>query len=581
MIAFCTRNIYANPYRNQYRRVVMKHLQCRSLLIFAVATVALQGCNEYPNPPPMADLAPVGVTLLDGLGSHSMPVSGGHPEVQRWFDQGLNLTYGFNHDAAERSFLRATELDAECAMCWWGASLVLGPHVNAGMDPAINAAAWDRLQRAQAAAANAPEREQAYIRALAARYTEQPVDDRRPLDEAYAAAMAELVRAYPDDLDAATLHAEALMNLQPWDYWDEQGRPKGNTAEFVARLESIIERNPDHPGALHLYIHAVEASEAPERGVPAADRLRDLVPAAGHLVHMPAHIYARVGRYNDAVIANQKAIAADDNYLAACRPSPGVYPLGYVPHNHHFLWFAATMGGASETAMQAAESTRERTSDPELMRTPGFEAMQYFALTPLFAMVRFGRWDDIAATPAPDADLPYMVAMWQYAQGVAAVRQGRIDQAKAYHGELLQAGSDPVIEAMYVWERYSLVHGVRIAERTLAAEIAGAAGNTEVAITALREAIAIEDALPYDEPPGWHMPVRHPLGAVLLAEGMPAEAEAVYREELRRNPENGWSLYGLNQALLAQERTDAAAAVGARFEHAWAHADVRLAASQF
>jgi tetratricopeptide (TPR) repeat protein len=561
--------------------MAMKRLHFLSILILAGATVALQGCNEDSAPPPMADLAPVGVTLLDGLGSHSMPVSSANPDVQRWFDQGLNLTYGFNHDAAERSFLRATELDAECAMCWWGASLVLGPHVNAGMDPAINAAAWDRLQRAQAAAANAPEREQAYIRALAARYTEQPVEDRRPLDEAYAAAMAELVREYPDDLDAATLHAEALMNLQPWDYWDEQGRPKGNTAEFVARLESIIERDPNHPGALHLYIHAVEASEAPERGVPAADRLRELVPAAGHLVHMPAHIYARVGRYNDAVIANQKAIEADDAYLAACRPSPGVYPLGYVPHNHHFLWFAATMSGASETALAAAEATRERTSDPELMRTPGFEAMQGFALTPLFAMVRFGRWDDIAATPAPDADLPYMVAMWHYAQGIAAVRQGRLDQARAYHGELLQAGSDPAIEAMYVWERYSLVHGVRIAERMLAAEIARAAGNTDVALAALREAVTIEDALPYDEPPGWHMPVRHSLGAVLLAEGMPAEAEAAYREELRRNPENGWSLYGLNQALLAQDRTGDAAAVGARFERAWADADVRLAASQF
>lgn len=549
-------------------------------LLLAGVAALLQGCREEAATAPVVELAPVGATRLEGLGEHSKPVSSKHPEVQQWFDQGLMLTYGFNHDAAERSFLRATELDPECAMCWWGAALVLGPHVNAGMDPAATAAAWDRLRRAQAAAANAPEQEQAYIRALSARYGEAPAADRRPYDEAYAVAMGELVRQYPDDLDAATLHAEALMNLQPWDYWDEQGRPKGNTAQFVAQLESVMARNPDHPGALHLYIHAVEASEEPERGVAAADKLRTLVPAAGHLVHMPAHIYARVGRYHDAVLANQKAIAADDAYLAICRPAPGVYPLGYVPHNHHFLWFAATMEGASATALDAARATGERTSDPELMRTPGFEAMQYFALTPLFAQVRFGRWDDIVATPQPAADLPYMVAMWHYAQGVAALRQARIASAESHHAALAAAADDPAIEQMLSWERYSLIHGVRIAERVLAAELAGEAGDSDAAIAALKEAVVIEDALPYDEPPGWHMPVRHSLGAVLLDADRPAEAEAVYREELRRNPENGWSLFGLTASLLAQDDAAAAAAVGLRFERAWANADVELSASR-
>ena len=557
----------------------------KALVCLALAStmVLLQGCGRdaAEAPPEVADLAPVGATKLEGLGDYSKTITTSHPEVQAWFDQGLALTYGFNHDGAERSFLRATELDPECAMCWWGAALVLGPHVNAGMDPAMTAAAWDRLQRAQAAAANAPAHEQAYIRALAARYSQQPLDDRRPLDEAYAQAMAELVRAYPDDLDAATLHAEALMDLQPWDYWDEDGNPKGNTAEFVARLESVIERDPEHPGALHLYIHAVEASGEPERGVAAADRLRTLIPAAGHLVHMPAHIYARVGRYHDAVVANEKAIAADDAYLAICRPAPGVYPLGYVPHNHHFLWFAATMGGASEKALRAAETTYERTSDPELMRMPGFEAMQSFALTPLFAKIRFGRWDDIVAAPRPDADLPYMVAMWHYAQGIAAVRQGRLDDARSHHAAVSAGAEDPAIEKMLVWDRYSLVHGVRIAERVLAAEIASSGEDSGMAIEALRAAVAIEDELPYDEPPGWHMPVRHTLGAVLLAEGHADEAEKVYREELRRNPENGWSLYGLSEALRAQDRDAEAADVGERFAQAWAHADVELNASYF
>ena len=555
-------------------------------LVFVVlvsSMVLLQGCGREvaEAPPPVADLAPVGATKLEGLGDYSRTITTSHAEVQAWFDQGLALTYGFNHDGAERSFLRATELDPECAMCWWGAALVLGPHVNAGMDPEMTAAAWDRLQRAQAAAASAPAHEQAYIRALAARYGEQPLDDRRPLDEAYAEAMAELVRAYPDDLDAATLHAEALMDLQPWDYWDDDGNPKGNTIEFVARLESVIERDPEHPGALHLYIHAVEASSDPERGVAAADRLRTLIPAAGHLVHMPAHIYARVGRYNDAVIANEKAIAADDAYLAICRPAPGVYPLGYVPHNHHFLWFAATMGGSSKKALRAADTTFERTSDPELMRMVGFEAMQSFALTPLFAKVRFGRWDDIAAAPRPDADLPYMVAMWHYAQGIAAVRQGRLDDALSHHAAVSAGAEDPAIEDMLVWDRYSLVHGVRIAERVLAAEIARTGEDDGSAIEALRAAVAIEDELPYDEPPGWHMPVRHTLGAVLLAAGRADEAEKVYREELRRNPENGWSRYGLSEALRAQDRAAEAADVGERFEQAWAHADVELSASYF
>lgn len=529
----------------------------------------------------LPELAPVGATMLDGLGDYSLPISASNPEVQRWFDQGLSLTYGFNHQAAERSFLKAAELDPQCAMCWWGAALVLGPHVNAGMDPANNAAAWERLVAAQATAENAPAWQQAYIQALASRYAENPPDDRSGLDRAYAAAMGELVAARPDDLDATTLYAESLMNLQPWDYWTMDGQPRGRIDEIVAVLESVIERDSSHAGALHLYIHAVEASEEPERGVVAADRLRTLIPGSGHLVHMPAHIYARVGRYHDAVIANQKAVEADNAYLAACRPGPGVYPLGYVPHNHHFLWFAASMEGAREIALAAAEETHARTSDPELMRTPGFEGMQNFALTPLFAKVRFGLWDEIAAEPAPADDLPYMQAMWHYARGMAAVRNGRENDAAAHHEALIEASTDPAIEGLFMWERYSLVHGVRVAERTLAAERAHAGGDLETALAALETARDIEDDLPYDEPPGWHAPVRHTLGAVLLEAGRAADAEAAYRAELRRNPENGWSLHGLAQALRAQGKDAEAAEVDARFEAAWAQADVALTASRF
>lgn len=345
-------------------------------------------------------------------------------------------------------------------------------------------------------------------------------------------------------------------------------------------LEGIIERNPEHSGALHLYIHAVEASNEPERGVAAADRLRTLIPGSGHLVHMPAHIYARVGRYNDAVIANQKAIEADNAYLAACRPGPGVYPLGYVPHNHHFLWFAATMGGEREVALASAAQTHERTSIPELMRTPGFEAMQNFSLTPLFADVRFGRWEAIQGTDNPAPDLPYITAMWNYARGMAALRLGDDEASDRHYQALVAATADPAIEAMMTWGRYSLIHGVRVAERTLAAERAFAAGRDDQAVEFLEQGIAIEDELPYDEPPGWHAPVRQTLGFVHLENGRPELAEAAYRAELRRNPENGWSLFGLEQALRAQGRNEEADQVAQRFELAWQHADFELTASR-
>ena len=571
----------------------MNHLNKTAILSLAAAAL-LSGCLNQAGDPgpsdPVADtepardalsgLAPVGATLLDGLGSYSRPVGSSHPQVQRWFDQGLMLTYGFNHQAAERSFLQAASLDPSCAMCWWGAALVLGPHVNAPMDPANHDAAWERLQTAMALAPEAEPWQRAWIEALSSRYVANPADDRSGLDQAYSKAMAAVVVEYPDDLDAATLYAESLMNLQPWSYWDDSGMPLGNTETIVAVLEGIIERNPDHAGALHLYIHAVEASEQPERGVAAADRLRTLIPGSGHLVHMPAHIYARVGRYHDAVIANQKAIEADNAYLAACRPGPNVYPLGYVPHNHHFLWFAATMGGSREIALAAAAQTHARTSIPALMRTPGFEAMQNFSLTPLFADQRFGRWEAIRATENPAPDLPYITAMWHYAQGMAALRLGEDEASDRHHAALVAATKDPAIERMLSWNRYSLIHGVRVAERMLAAERAFSAGDADTAVGMLEQAAAIEDDLPYDEPPAWHAPVRQTLGLVYLESERPAQAEAAYRAELRRNPENGWSLLGLEQALRAQDRKQEADSVAARFARAWQHADFELTASR-
>lgn len=547
-----------------------------AIVVIALAAVGFWLYGKSKRDAALPDLAPVGATLIEGLGDYSMPVTAKNADVQRWFDQGLAMTYGFNHDAAERSFLKAAELDPDCAMCWWGSALVLGPHVNAAMDPANNPKAWDRLQRAQRAADDANEKEQAYIKALSARYAENPPEDRRPLDEAYAAAMKELAAKYPDDIDVVTFHAESMMDLQPWDYWDAAGQPKGHTAEVVSQLESVIQRNPKHAGALHLYVHAVEASPDPSKGVAAADTLRELWPGSGHLVHMPAHIYARVGRYHDAVVANQKAIAADDSYLAICQPAPGVYPLGYVPHNHHFLWFAATMEGASKIALDAARTTSDKTNNAELMRAPGLEFTQNFNHSPLLADVRFGRWEEVAKAPPPADDLPYMQAIWHYAQGMAAVRQGRIEDAKRHHAALVPATTNPEIEKLLQFGRYSLIGGVQIAERFVAAELARAAKDYDEAIAALNTAVTIEDTLPYDEPPAWHWPSRLALGTVLLEAKKPAEAEQAFRDELARNPENGWSLNGLAKALKAQNKNAEAKEATDRFAKAWANADIEI-----
>lgn len=567
----------------------MNHLL--KMVLLTALGVGLAACDQAvtgdaaeTERPALPELAPVGATLLDGLGEYRMQITTDNDEVQRWFDQGLMLTYGFNHDAAERSFLKALEIDPECAMCWWGAALVLGPNINAPMDPERNSAAVERVQAATALADRVSPREQAYIRALAERYAEPAPEDRSHLDQAFAEAMGEVADRHADDLDAATLHAESLMTMQAWDYWEADGTtPKGKTETILERLDSVLERDDTHPGALHLYIHAVESSdgETLERGEWAADQLRDLIPGSGHLVHMPSHIYARVGRWRDAAAVNRDAIRADDLYLSICRPPPGVYPLGYVPHNHHFLWFVSSMIGDRENALAAAQSTAERTSDPDLMRAPGMEAMQNFAFTPVFAKVRFGMWDELAEVPKPAEDLPYQVALWHYAQGIAALRQERLDVASDHHESLAALADDPSFEDMLWFGRYPLSLGVGVAERVLAGELALARGEQDQAIEILRQAAEMEDRIPYDEPPGWHHPVRQTLGVVLLEAGQPKEAEAVYREELRRNPENGWSLFGLKQALKAQGETERAQAVASRQAQAWADADTTLVASRF
>lgn len=516
--------------------------------------------------------------LLEGMGELHVPVSTDDPLAQRYFNQGMVLAYGFNHAEAARSFQEAARLDPECALCYWGEALVLGPNINApAMDPEAVPKARAALEKARALAAKATEREKAYIDALGKRYTPEPVDDRAPFDAAYADAMREVARRFPDDADAATLFAEALMDTTPWDYWTADGEPKEVTREILATLERVMERWPGHPGANHFYIHAVEAVR-PQLGVAAADRLGALAPGAGHLVHMPSHIYIRVGRYHDASLANERAIAADQAYVTQCHQQ-GMYPLAYMPHNVHFLWAAATLEGRAATAIEAARAMAAET-DAATMREEGYGTLQHYWVTPLYAQVRFGKWQEILATPRPDDDLVYPRAVWHYARGLALLRTGRAAEAADELVKLRAVAQDPALESITIWDINGTADLLGVAVEVLAGEIAAAGGDYDAAVRHLEEGVRRDDALRYDEPPPWHHPVRQILGAVLLQAGRAADAERVYREDLKHFPENGWSLFGLEKSLAAQGKTEEAQDAARRFEKAWEHADVKLEASR-
>ncbi len=536
----------------------------------------IRGVTEPPQGAGSNDGLPE--TRQQGLGNYRMEAGIADAEARRWFDQGLTLAYGFNHDAAARAFLKAAHLDPECGMCWWGAALVLGPHLNAGMNPDNSEPAWHRLRQAQALAPRMRERERAYVTALSARYSDNPQADRARLDLAYAQAMRSLVARYPDDVDARTLLAEALMNLHPWDFHDRSGEPRSWTHEIVALLEQVMRAKPDHPGANHYYIHAVEASRKPERALDSARRLDKLAPGAGHLVHMSSHIYMRTGRYHEASQANERAIAADRRYLDLCRPKPGIYVQGYVPHNHHFLYASSMMEGNSAGAIAAADEVA-RQMDLERSRQPGYVALQHYWVTPYLARARFGIWDALLAEPPPPADLPYPTAIWHYAHGMALLRSGRIGEARRDLEGLATIAAHPDMERQSVWDINSFAALLRVAERQLAGEIALARGDHEAALEALRAAVVHQDELAYDEPAAWYMPARQALGAALLELGRAEDAQAVFEQDLARNRENGWSLHGLVSALQAQQRP--AREAQARLQSAWKHADVELGAARY
>lgn len=518
------------------------------------------------------------VPLFDNLGNHSHTISVTNPLAQRYFDQGLILSYGFNHAEAIRSFQQAAQLEPNCAICYWGIAYVLGPNINATMEDTAVPTAWEAIQTAIKLSQFANEKEKAYIQALAQRYTSEPVEDRSTLDLAYTNAMREVVQRYPDDLDAATLFAEALMDTTPWDYWQETGEPKPEGAEIIATLESVLKRNPNHPGALHLYIHAVEAKR-PDLAAEAADRLRLLNIQTGHLVHMPSHIYIRVGRYHDAVIANQQAAEVDAHYAAQHHPE-GTYRVGYMPHNHHFLWYAAVMAGQREVALQAAQDTAALV-DQTLIREPGYGTLQHYGVIPLYTYVKFGRWDTILATAAPDPDLIYPTGVWHFARGMAFTAQGQLQNAAQELEALRTSAANPALEGVTIWDINTTAHLLQIATEVLAGELAAKQGHYEQAIGHLQRGVELEGNLNYDEPAPWYSPVRQTLGAVLLRANRPAEAEQVYQQDLATYPHNGWSLHGLAQSLQAQGKTEAAQTTWKQFEEAWKYADTTLTAADF
>lgn len=510
----------------------------------------------------------------EDLGAHVFPVSTRSPEAHRAFDRGLTLAYGFSHQRAEKEFRRAAELDPSCAMAWWGVALVNGPHINFPVVPPDRAkTAWEALQKARARAPGASGLEQALIDALGKRYADPQPEDRAPLDKAYADAMRGVWRSYAGRADIAVLYAESLMDLRPWDLWTADGRPQPGTAEIVALLERALELDPDHPGANHLYIHTMEASPRPEAALDAADRLLDLVPASSHLVHMPSHIYARLGRWEDAAESNRRAIRVDDARRAVDR-APGFYAM-YMAHNRHFLVYTDMMQGRSADAIRAARTMVAEMPKEFLAAYAG--VADGFVIFPSEVLMRFGRWGAVLKEPEPAESFPLSRALWRFTRGVAYTALNRLDQAREEQSAFRNAAAK--VPEGWTFGNNSAADLLAIASNVLDGELAAKEVRFDDAVKFLEEAVRIQDRLRYDEPPDWVQPVRHTLGAVLLRAGRYAEAEAVYREDLRQYPENGWSLYGLGRALRLQKQDGPAKEAEKRFEKAWDRADFKLEAT--
>ena len=537
------------------------------------ALLMLGGCEA---PAPRTTAAQPAPALFEDFGSLHRDIGSANPAAQRYFDQGLRMAYGFNHEAAGRAFAEAERRDPECAICVWGQALVLGPNINQPMEAGTVRQATALAKRAQALATHAQPVDRALIAALQQRYADPAPTDREPLDRAYADAMAMVARDYPDDDDVATLYAEALMDLSPWAYWTPDGKPTASTPRILAALEHVLQRNPQHIGAMHYYIHATEASPTPQRAERYADRLAALAPGSGHLVHMPAHTYIRTGRYHDATLTNLAAGTADKAFLAVCHGSNGLYPLGYVPHNWHFATMTASLTGSRTLALEAAAQTAQRADRTQL---ESLNFMQQYLVAPLMTQVRFGQWDAILAQAEPPAPLPYPTGIWHFARGMADTRKGDLVAAQRELDALRANAADPALAKVVFFEINRADRLLDVAVALLRGELLRADGRQADGIAALHEAVVAEDALNYAEPPDWLLPVRPYLGAALLDAGRAREALAVYREDLVKYPDNGWSLYGL--AAAQRKLADPGASDSARrFTAAWQWADIELTSSR-
>ena len=539
----------------------MSRIAIHLAVLLALASPILASAHDSP---PGATST---VALDAGLGSLHHQVSTRKPQAQAYFDQGMRLVFAFNHEAAIKSFERAAELDPDLAMAYWGVALSLGPNINRAMEPPAHKAAYEALQKAIALKPKASPKERAYIDALAKRYSANSEADVAPLQVAYKDAMKKLSQRYPADNDAAVLYAESLMDLNPWKFWSPDGKPAEGTLEIVAVLERVLARDPDHIGANHYYIHAVEASPHPEKALASAKRLETLAPSAGHLVHMPAHTYIRTGRYLDAARANVAAVKADER--RAQIEGDSFYMIGYYGHNLHFLAISNAFAGNSRDAIAAASKLYE-------VEAPRVKAVPYvdgFMFTPALLLVQFDRWDDVLALPEPAFEAPMTDALWRFARTLALAANGRSADASAERAKFLEAAG--AVSKTMPYGNNDGASLMAVARPYLDGKLALMAGDNAVAISHLRKAVAAEDALAYDEPPGWYLPSRNLLGAALLRERYYGAAEQVFRDELAIHPESGRALYGLGAALLAQGRDRETTEVQKRFEQAWRAADVK------
>jgi tetratricopeptide (TPR) repeat protein len=573
------------------------------LALLASCVLMVAGCSKSVTPPtmaarPAAAITPVapeahqmmrlpttisewaqGAILFADLGNVHRSITTRSPEAQKYFDQGFSLMWAFNHDEATRSFAKAAEIDPACASCLWGISLTVGPNYNLPFMSAQRArVAYQALQQAKQYAHGASAVEQALIAALSTRYpTDRPLDPTGaiPILAAYADAMKDVAQRFPDDLDVQTLYAESMMNINAWKLWAPDGKPAPETEQIVAILESVLARDPRHVGANHYYVHAMEASPHPEKALGAAERLKSLAPAAGHLVHMPAHILQRLGQYENAAEANRKAAIADAAYIGSTHP-PDYYPVMYTAHNYQFLAYAAAAEGRKAETISAVDHSRGIVSDEMLLEMPGTD---WYVAESYAARVRFGLWQEMLALPAPDSKLIGLTAGYLYGRAVALAATGRIAESRSTLDELQKLASATPADAGA--GQNTLKSVLAIAIPIVEARIADSEGRSNDVLTLLSQAVAAEDRLAYDEPKNWFFPARHLLGAALLKQGAASDAERVYRDDLRQNPANGWSLYGLSVALKTQGKAKDAAQVAKQFAESWRYSDVTLMASAF